>query len=117
MRLVPIFYKIVAEIVYNFALNGQSYICDRKNGSVCDVPQHFAAEKANSRKLSAVSLRRRTAAITSPIVAAVETVCMRQGCGKDCGDVDAAKSGAICICARYGAIRQSAIVECFQFVL
>lgn len=51
MRLVPFFYKIVAEIVYGFALSGQSYICDRKTNNGSDgEPGNGNGDEKKSRR-------------------------------------------------------------------
>lgn len=73
-------------------MNGQSYLCDRKNKPWVTSPN---TEKAN-RKLTAVNIvkppRRRDPTSHSALIAAASLAVRLQGRGKDCRDADAAKS-------------------------
>ena len=73
-------------------MNGQSYLCDRKNKPWVTSPN---TEKAN-RKLtadnSAKAPRRRDPTSHSALVTAAGSAVRVQGRGKDCRDADAAKS-------------------------
>lgn len=75
-------------------MNGQSYLCDRKNKPWVTSPN---TEKAN-RKLTADNSaklpRRRDQTSHSALVTAAGSAVRVQGRGKDCRDADAAKSTA-----------------------
>ena len=73
-------------------MNGQSYLCDRKNKPWVTSPN---TEKAN-RKLTARNIAkppcRRDPTSHSALVTAANSAVRLQGRGKDCRDADAVKS-------------------------